>query len=59
MECSTPVTNKEIRPCTLYFDNKLFLQLFSNEGDEQKLFQQTKQNLNTADLSIRHGKGNS
>jgi len=29
----------------LYFDNKPFLQLFSSEGDEQKHFQQTKQNL--------------
>ncbi len=40
--------SRESKNCTL--TTNFTFQLFSNEGDEQKHFQQNKQNLNTADL---------
>jgi hypothetical protein len=39
-------------------DVELFHQIFSDEGGEQKHFQQWKQNLYSVDIPISHRKGN-
>jgi hypothetical protein len=36
---------------------EIFLQLFSDEGDEQKTFKIGEKNIYTADVPIHHGKG--